>query len=495
MSLAHRSLRPLAALIALSLSGAVFAYESGSTGADGALNPTVNTQIQLPANGVLNYTTVNIPAGVTVTFAKNTTNTPVVILVGGDATIAGTIEVSGTPGAATGAAGDGSIGDDGTPGRGGPGGYDGGQGGKVDADIAKRVSQAGQGPGGAGRSAFYSYFSIQYPCGGSGGGFGSAGGAAGSGNNCTAGGQAAAGVAYGAASLLPLLGGSGGSGGAGGVTFRGAGGGGGGGGLVVAASGTLSVTGTIRADGGAGGLIAGAGVGGAGGGGSGGAIRLIATGIAGNGAISAAGGAAQRSGTPQDSYYTGGAGGAGRIRLEAETYTRTAATTPVHSFGAPGPVFVAGLPSLRISKVAGVDAPAAPTGNADIALPEDTVNPVTVEVATTGVPLGNTVTITVTPAYGATSSHVSNALAGSEESATATASVTLPAGPSTLLATVSYSVPESVAMQSPYRELSGPDDLIERIALQAMPDGSQRRIATTRAGREIDLSAVPGLGG
>lgn len=493
MSLAHRSLRPLAALIALSLSGAVLAFESGSTGADGALNPTVNTQIQLPANGVLNYTTVNIPAGVTVTFAKNTTNTPVVILVGGDATIAGTIEVSGTPGAATGAAGDGNIGDDGTPGRGGPGGYDGGQGGRVDTDPANRISQAGQGPGGAGRSAV---FSNGTPCGGAGGGFGSTGGAGGwTATQCPTPAYMTPGGTYGVANLLPLIGGSGGGGGASGTTFRGAGGGGGGGAVLIAASGTLSVTGAIRADGGAGGTIAGAGVGAAGGGGSGGAIRLIATSLSGNGTISAAGGNAQRSGTPDNSYFVGGAGGVGRIRLEAETFTRTAATTPAHSFGAPGPVFVAGLPTLRISKVAGVDAPVAPTGNADIALPEDTANPVEVEVSTTGVPLGNTVTITVTPAYGATSSHVSNALAGSEDDATATASVTLPAGPSTLLATVSYSVPESVAMQSPYRELSGQDDLIERIALQAMPDGSQRRIATTRAGREIDLSAVPGLGG
>jgi hypothetical protein len=176
--------------------------------------------------------------------------------------------------------------------------------------------------------------------------------------------------------------------------------------------------------------------------------------------------------------------------MEAETFTRTAASTPVHTFGEPGAVFVAGLPSLRITKVAGVDAPVSPTGNADIALPEDTVNPVAVDVATTGVPLGNTVSVTVTPAYGAASTHISNALAGTEADATAIAHVTLPPGPSTLLATVSYSVPEGVAMQSPYRELSGEDDLIERISLQAGPDGSLRRIAVTHSGREIDLSTV-----
>jgi hypothetical protein len=443
----------------------------------------------VPANGVLNYTTVNIPAGVTVTFAKNATNTPVVMLVGGDATIAGTIDVSGTPGAATGAAGDGNVGDDGTPGTAGPGGFNGGQGGRVDSTVANRISQAGQGPGGAGPAAIYMSGGTPLSCGGGGGGFGTAG-ALGHG---TCGTVASAGTSYGASGLLPLVGGSGGGGGAGGTVMRGAGGGAGGGAVLIAASGTLSVSGAIRANGGAGGTIAGAGVGGAGGGGSGGAIRLIATTITGNGAISAAGGAGQTS-VPSNDLYRGGNGAPGRIRFEAETYTRTAASTPEHSFGTPGPAFVAGLPTLRISKVAGVDAPAAPTGNADIALPETTTNPVPVQVATTGVPVGNTVTVVVTPTFGATTSHISNALSGTADNATADVNVTLPPGPSTLLATVTYSVPASLAKQSPYRELSGEDDPIERVAMEARSDGSLRRTGITRDGREIDLSNVVAFG-
>jgi hypothetical protein len=41
---------------------------------------------------VLNYTTINIPREITVKFLRNTSNTPVVLLVQGSVTIAGTID-------------------------------------------------------------------------------------------------------------------------------------------------------------------------------------------------------------------------------------------------------------------------------------------------------------------------------------------------------------------------------------------------------------------
>ena len=95
-------------------------FMSGSTGADGVFNPVTNTELQLPANGIFNFTTVNIPSGVTVTFKKNAANTPVYILTTGDVTIAGAINVSGgSTSSSTGR----------TPANGGPGGYDGGYGG------------------------------------------------------------------------------------------------------------------------------------------------------------------------------------------------------------------------------------------------------------------------------------------------------------------------------------------------------------------------------
>ncbi len=43
------------------------AFDSGSTGVDGAFAPVSDTSIVLPPDGILNFTTMNIPSGVTVT--------------------------------------------------------------------------------------------------------------------------------------------------------------------------------------------------------------------------------------------------------------------------------------------------------------------------------------------------------------------------------------------------------------------------------------------
>ena len=91
----------------------------GSTGADGAFNPTADTTLALPPSGVFNFTTVNISSGVIVTFTKNVANTPATILATGDVTITGAIEVRGKNGTTSG-----------IPGQGGPGGFDGGMGGE-----------------------------------------------------------------------------------------------------------------------------------------------------------------------------------------------------------------------------------------------------------------------------------------------------------------------------------------------------------------------------
>lgn len=89
----------LATISLLLLTGnALASFVSGSTGADGAFNPTANAVLQLPPDGVFNYTTVNIPSGVTVTFQKNANNTPVYILATGAVTISGTIKVDGSAG-------------------------------------------------------------------------------------------------------------------------------------------------------------------------------------------------------------------------------------------------------------------------------------------------------------------------------------------------------------------------------------------------------------
>ena len=105
-------------LIPLAARGQV---NSGSTGADGAFNPTTNTVVDMSDHptGIYHYTTVNIPGDVTVTFIPNANNTPVVWLVQSNCVISGTVDISGQPG-------NGLLG-----GSGGPGGYSGGSSGSI----------------------------------------------------------------------------------------------------------------------------------------------------------------------------------------------------------------------------------------------------------------------------------------------------------------------------------------------------------------------------
>lgn len=253
------------------------------------------------------------------------------------------------------------------------------------------------------------------------------------------------GKSYGSALLQPLIGGSGGGGGRGGTTYPGSGGGGGGGAMLLAVSGKLTLSGSIAAQGGDGGGLSGAGAGGQGAGGSGGSIRLMATSIVGAGSVRADGGCINSGGNRRQLCdSTGGSGSGyggapGRIRFEAESITFTGTQSPAYTTDLPGPVFIADAPALRIGSVAGQAVSANPTGNADILLPAgSTASVITFE--TTNVPTGNTVLLRVVPAYGQPIEVLSPAIAGTTAAGTASVTVTLPAGPSTLQATTTYTV-------------------------------------------------------
>lgn len=436
-------------------SGSVFAaYISGSTGADGAYNPTVSESVQLPPDGIFNYTSVNIPSGVAITYLKNAANTPVTILATGDVTIQGTINVSATTPSST---------DVSVPGLAGPGGYDGGSGGQpggwpsnwVVGYTGSNVGTAGIGPGGGAPGSIHkpAGVNVNYvadAAAGGGGAYGAAPSAAG--GVC----PTTPGVAYGNNNLIPLIGGSGGGGGAGGPVISGSGGGGGGGAILIAASGTINVTGAILANGGSltaiGNITNGRGA--LGGGGSGGAIRLIATTVSGNGTISAVGGtsAAEQLNNSTYSYYVcsnsanGSMNGAnGRIRIEAESIARTAAANPIAVTGTPSLVFVPGLPTLSITSIGGVAVPAVPTGSADVTLPSGFTNPVDVTFVTSGVTVGSAIKLTVIPVKGVAYSATSAATTGTTSLATASVSVNLPSGTNnTLQASVTYTVVASI---------------------------------------------------
>ena len=302
------------ALAGLSIqAGAQPSFNSGSDGSDGPLVVTGTTTLDLPADGIFNFTIVSIKPGALLRFKRNVLNTPVYVLATGDIRVDGTIDVSGGSGPANVLA----------PGEGGPGGFDGGTPGIFDA-----APSAGKGPGGG------------------------LGGDANPGNyNGSAGGAAYGGrpdhltdndgMTYGSPLLVPLVGGSGGGGTAG---QPGRGGAGGGGAILLSSNTRVAVSGAISARGGHNdGQPNSAGQG------SGGAIRIVAPIVSGTGTVDVRGGY-----TAQSTTY----GGRGRIRLDAiyrselSLNNQPAASVSLGTFMAsfPDP-----LPRLDIVKVAGRD--------------------------------------------------------------------------------------------------------------------------------------------
>ena len=254
-------------------------FTSGSTGSDGPLNITTNTTLDLPTNGVFNYTTITVDQGATLGFRRNLLNTPVHLLASGAVIINGTINVSGSA----------TLGNF-TGGAGGPGGFDGGAGGILTTGQAL-PGGAGQGPGG-GRSGVGGHTAANEAGGGS------------YGTRPEVAVDARDGQTYGSPLLIPLIGGSGGGGTDGNKDI----GGGGGGGAILIASSTIiriNSTGAILSRGGA--IV----TPNRGNGGSGGAIRLVAPRVYGLGTLNVRG-----SGFG-GSLDSGGASGAGRIRIDS----------------------------------------------------------------------------------------------------------------------------------------------------------------------------------
>jgi len=430
------------------------AFNSGSTGADGALNPSANTTLQVPPSGVFNFTTINIPTGVSVTFTPNASNTPVTLLTTGDVVINGTISVTGKPGN-TGSSG-------GLGGAAGPGGYRGGNG----SSQSGVNGGGGFGPGGGNGATGLTGVTV-----------------AGAGSFGTAGGGTSSGPTYGTTVLLPEVGGSGGGGGASGGSATGGGGGGAGGAILIASSGNITLNGgsPITADGGAGGagVTVGNG-GGGGGGGSGGAIRLIANTISGAGPVFARGGNGGVAGT-----IVAAAGGKGRIRLEAFTISLTGNIDPSASSGLPTVVALTNPPTLSITSVAGQSAPATPTGGSggvDITLPTQT-GPVTIQVAGHQVPTGTTVIVTVLPETGAPVTGTA-VLSGTLDSSTTSVSLSLPSGLSFITASATFTSGTG-SLESPF--LIGGEP-VEKVRVAAQYGGGSSVTYITRSGKEIALN-------
>lgn len=339
-------------------------------------------------NGVFNFTTIEVPAGVTVSWIiTNLYLPPFRWLATGDVTINGAVDVSGQFAAN-------SL-PPGVPARGGPGGYDGGLGGIRFNSSASYVGQPGKGPGG-----------------------GEPGTAQQTNPNLRDGKNGEYASDYGNAFLQPLSGGSGGGGGSSNADWDGGRGGGGGGAIMISSSRDIILNGVVRANGGEY-QWSNASYGGRG---SGGAILLRADRVTGPGSLEAYGG------HPNNPN--------GRIRVEAYARALTGGQNPPAVVGLPaanGELNQAG--TLSIVSVDGANVTQPPTGN--LLTPDVVFNdagPVNIVVSGTGIPNGTPVTVTIT-----TGTSIITAGPQNLQNGTATVSATVPAGTGTLQATAQYS--------------------------------------------------------
>jgi hypothetical protein len=463
----NRKIAGFAASCALVFASGASAFDSGSTGADGPFSPTENVTVPLPPSGIFNFTTVDIPGHVTVKFQRNAANTPVVILASGNVVIAGVIQLDGAFSPLIS-----NFEGEGLAGEGGPGGHSGGRGGVL---YGTQRGGNGLGVGGGGGGGFDTIRGY----GGGGGGYLTEGGP---GAGEVVGG--AGGVQHGTAFLQPLIGGAGGGGGGASEATGGAGGGGGGGAILIASSGFVDIIGRVQANGGGSGNVGGVNnrEPGCGGGGSGGSIRIVGSAVRGTGQLVAEGNQGGCSGAMHS-----GNGSHGRIRVEAEKLMYASLSNiPAPSFGTPQPLFLAGQPGLRITSVAGVAAPAVPGGNMDVTLPVETTNPITVLFETSGIPVGATISLKVTPQNQAPITAESAPTTGTTSSATASTSVTIPTGHSVFQATVSYTLAASVG-----NALSrfAKNERVERITLTATFGSPTRATLVTASGKEYDAPA------
>lgn len=282
---------------------------------------------------VYKYSTLNIPSSSSISYTNRSNTCPVVILVQGNATINGTLNLNSN----------GS--------QPGPGGFFGGAFGNTAGTI---LGSAGGGPGGGQPSSTNGVL-------------------AGSGSYSTFGTTGIGlGSLYGNDRIIPLIGGSGGG------AYYNISGQGGGGAVLLVVRGTLTVNGMIQANApsidfnryGAG---------------SGGAIRIIAETLAGTGNLQAISGGGNNT-----------TGGQGRIRIEKINGALTGQNTaPIPSYGSVG--VVAKLwpdnldPSVSVVSVGSISAPTDPFGGLtapDIELPSE--GPFTVQAQAKNIPTNGT---------------------------------------------------------------------------------------------------------
>jgi len=147
-------------------------------------------------------------------------------------------------------------------------------------------------------------------------------------------------------------------------------------------------------------------------------------------------------------------------------------------------------PTLAITQVAGVTAPASPTGSfatPDILLPATTPASVTVSLQAAQVPPGTTVTVTVKGLSGASSAPVTTTLAGTLASSTASATVTIPLNQPAIISAMVTFTQTADAGGGPIFVQGVP---VERVRLLTRWSGGTEVAYITRSGREIVVAAA-----
>lgn len=388
-------LAPALALLASLPTFADPTFDSGSNGSDGALDLTGQSGVVVfdpsslgldpDGDNVFHFTTITIPAGVMLRLrGLKLQFAPVYWLAQGAVQIDGAVDLSGEGGH------DRTLGNR-RPSMPGPGGFPGGVG-----KTADSPAQPGLGPGGGAVSI--------------------------SGSHGTAGSSCFSVLPepYGNLFLIPLTGGSGGGGQN--TTVPGAGGGAGGGALLIASSESIRVDGALRANGGdngeGGGHCAGTG--------AGGGLRLLAPIINGSGAISA----------DKGRLFGGGntGGGLGRVRIETNQNDFTGSIIGVLRIATLSPNAIIlpdslAIPSIRVTQIAGIDVPAAPSGS--FIVPDVTIDagtPVNLTIEAHNVPTDADLTIALYPETGPDVTVVPQFQSGTESASIWTGAATFPNG-------------------------------------------------------------------
>lgn len=366
--------------------------------------PLYMVDMNAKPNGVWNYTTINVPTGITVDFVPNAANSAVTWLASDDVIIDGVVSLDGKHGALR----------DNIPvhaAPGGPAGFAGGLGGNRVELYNSVAGTPGSGPGGGAPGI--------------------------NPNNIGDDGQHNG--VYGNPYIVPLKGGSGGGGGAVYLsTTKGGNGGGGAGAMLIASSRDVTINGVIRANGGYYGRNishSASTSSGRGGHGSGGAVKVVCDRLLGNGRIETKGGNGQYSSTSIGGY----------VRLESylrpfdisgQVYTATRSNSaPVQSvdYGSPA--------ALVITSVDGESVANPPSGsfaNPDVVFSDS--GDVTIIVTATNVPDGTPVTLKIVHSAGTI-----NLPAGGDpdvtlSGGTATFTATVPEGFGTIQAFAEYDI-------------------------------------------------------